>query len=98
MLAHVGTLMDADNALMNMLNDLLTPLPIGQHGGKTPEQLRQELTNYNNALAAAAGALIRDAGSGLPRSELDKHSNGLALNLANLIGAAKLAAAAAGIN
>ena len=38
----------------------------------------------------------RDAGNGLPRSELNKHAGGLATNLANLISAAKLAAAANG--
>ena len=59
MLGSIGNLTDADNAIMSMMNDLLIPLPIGQHGGKTPEQLRQELCNLNNALAAAAGALIR---------------------------------------
>jgi hypothetical protein len=96
MLGSIGNLVDADNAIMSMMNDLLIPLPIGQHGGKTPEQLRQELCNLNNALAAAAGALIRDAGNGLPRSELNKHAGGLATNLANLISAAKLAAAANG--
>ncbi len=33
MLGSIGNLVDADNAIMSMMNDLLIPLPIGQHGG-----------------------------------------------------------------
>eukprot|EP01087_Luapelamoeba_hula_P023545 TRINITY_DN867_c0_g1_i1.p1 TRINITY_DN867_c0_g1~~TRINITY_DN867_c0_g1_i1.p1 ORF type:complete len:2538 (-),score=652.11 TRINITY_DN867_c0_g1_i1:59-7672(-) len=96
MLGQVGSLLDADNAILNLMNDLMCPMPIGSHGSKTPDMLRQELAKYNSALAAAAGALIKDASNGASRADLDKHSPAIALNLAQLIGAAKLAAAAAG--
>jgi len=55
MLGQVGSLSDGDNAILNLLNDLMSPIPIGSHGSKTPEELRQELARYNNALATAAG-------------------------------------------
>jgi len=96
MLGQVGSLSEGENAVLNLLNDLMSPIPIGSHGSKTPEELRQELAKYNNALASAAGALIKDASSGASRQDLDKHSQPLSFNLAQLIGSAKLAAAAAG--
>eukprot|EP00005_Dracoamoeba_jomungandri_P004888 CAMPEP_0174252644 /NCGR_PEP_ID=MMETSP0439-20130205/2023_1 /TAXON_ID=0 /ORGANISM="Stereomyxa ramosa, Strain Chinc5" /LENGTH=2477 /DNA_ID=CAMNT_0015333213 /DNA_START=52 /DNA_END=7482 /DNA_ORIENTATION=+ len=96
MMGQVASLGDADSALLNLMEELMQPLPIGQHGALTPEQLRQELSKYNKMLAQAAGVLIRDASSGATRQQLDAHAPGLAMNLAQLIGAAKQAAAASG--
>jgi talin len=95
LIGQVASLADADNAILNLINDLMKPFPIGQHGNKSPADLRQELARHNMALAASAGALIKEAGSGsATREGLGKHSQGLTLNLANVIGAARQAAAA----
>ncbi|KAL6051699.1 hypothetical protein QOT17_019055, partial [Balamuthia mandrillaris] len=97
MLGNIANLSDADGAILDMLNDLMSPLPIGKHGAMSPEQLRSLLAKYNNKLAETAGELIREAATGqATREDLDKHSQPLAINLAHLIGAARQAAAAAG--
>jgi len=89
------TLNDADDAILRLMGDVMNPIPIGQHGTMTPEQLRQDLAMKNQQLWSSAGMLIEASNNGASRQDLDKMAPDLAKNLANLIGAAKLAAAAA---
>jgi len=90
-----ATLSDADDAILRLMGDVMNPIPIGQHGTMTPEQLRQDLAMKNQQLWSSAGMLIEASNNGASRQDLDKMAPDLAKNLANLIGAAKLAAAAA---